>query len=135
MASSGSINQCFVPRVRLENHLLKPVADNLVVAGQQEDAGAWIRLALAILSNSSQNERPATVGRELNDHWLRLRDHRPTIAVSHRPRNGPSLLASPLRVLWLWKIYDFRSGVWFGSPEDVTDCAQATASTRTGFTS
>src|SRR6266849_10487932 len=34
---TGTLNQCFVPRVRSENHLLKPVADNLVVTGQQED--------------------------------------------------------------------------------------------------
>ncbi len=34
---TGTINQCFVPRVRSENHLLKPVADDLVVTRQQED--------------------------------------------------------------------------------------------------
>ena len=30
-------NDCFVARVRLQNHPLKPVAHNLVVIGQQED--------------------------------------------------------------------------------------------------
>src|SRR6266849_1743586 len=34
---TGTIDQCFVPRVRSENHLLKPVADDLVFTGQQED--------------------------------------------------------------------------------------------------
>src|ERR1700687_6446447 len=34
---SGTLNHTLFPRVRPENHLLKVVADNLVVTGQQED--------------------------------------------------------------------------------------------------